>query len=98
MVKLKGWRELGWDVAVCWCKILVLAACNLPPPVVLQDLACSHSCRAASVVHLATEIRGTLLQAAACSYCREYNVDASGPIQNIKVLPNFWLLSDMWRL
>ena len=30
VVKLKGWRELGWDVAVCWCKILVLAACNLP--------------------------------------------------------------------
>ena len=96
VVNLKSWRELGLDVAMCLCKILVLAACNLP--LLSCRILPAVTPAAASVVHLATEIRGTLLQAAACSDCREYNVDASGSIQNIKVLPNFWLLSAMWRL
>ena len=91
VVNLKSWRELGLDVAMCWCKILVLAACNLP--LLSCRILPAVTPAAASVVHLATEIRGTLLQAAACSYCREYNVDASGSIQNIKVLTNCWLLS-----
>ena len=76
-----------------WCKILALAACNLP---CCPAGSCLQSPAAAWCTLSNTDQR-TTLQAAPCTNCREYNVDGSGPTQhNIKVFPNFWLLSVMW--
>ena len=89
VVKLKCWRELGCG----WCKILALAACNLP---CCPAGSCLQSPAAAWCTLSNTDQR-TTLQAAPCTNCREHNVDGSGPTQhNIKVFPNFWLLSVMW--
>ena len=80
VVKLKCQRELGLDVA----------ACNLP---CCPAGSCLQS-PAAAWCTLSNMDQRTTLQAAPCSDCREYNVDGSGPTQhNIKVFPNFWLLS-----
>ena len=52
VVKLKCWRELGWDVAGARYWLLLHAT----SPVVLQDLACSPLQQLG--VHLATRSRG----------------------------------------
>ena len=74
-------ERVRWDVACARYWRLLQGAS--PFPAVLQDPACSHFCNtAASVVHLATNIREMLLQAAACSYSlrasREYLIIQRG--------------------
>ena len=77
------------DNGSCWMQ---------PPRVVLQALGCCSHLRSSVYTWQqgSEEHCCKLLHAATAG--NKYNVDGSGPIQNIKVLQNFWFLPFMWRL